>query len=102
MCNSDEGESHKGSGVYRTKLLVVLIQNSEKISWLEVNKRQLVNCIRWTDVCFLIHEDFIGMLPLEKTNADQVVAIKNALLRSSAPVGSVMMEKRRRQARKLE
>ena len=32
------------------------------------------------------------MLPLEKTNADQVVAIKNALLRSSAPAGSVMME----------
>ena len=30
---------HKGSGIYRTKLLVVLIQNSEKISWLEVNSR---------------------------------------------------------------
>ena len=30
---------HKGSGTYRTKLLVVLIQNSEKISWLEVNSR---------------------------------------------------------------
>ena len=30
----------------------------------------------------MIHEDFIGMHPLERTNADQVVAIvKNALLR---------------------
>ena len=46
------------------------------------NKEQLVICIRWVDDCFLIHEDFIGMLPLEKTNADQVVAIlKNASLR---------------------
>ena len=67
------------------------------------NKEHLVNCIRWVDVCFLIHEHFVGMHPLEKTNADQVVAVlKNALLRSSAPVGSVMMEQRRRQARKLE
>ena len=31
---------------------------------------------------FVIHEDFIEMHPLERTNADQVVAIlKNALLR---------------------
>ena len=30
----------------------------------------------------VIHEDFIGIHPLERTNADQVVAIlKNALLR---------------------
>ena len=42
---------------------------------------QLVICIRWVDDCFVIHEDFIGMHPLERTNADQVVAIlKNALL----------------------
>ena len=34
------------------------------------------------DDCFVIHEDFIGMHPLERTNADQVVAKpKNALLR---------------------
>ena len=46
------------------------------------NKKQLVICIRWVDDCFVIHEDFIGMHPLERTNADQVVAIlKNALLR---------------------
>ena len=44
------------------------------------NKEQLVFCIRWVDDCFVIHEDFIGMHPLERTTADQVVAIlKNAL-----------------------
>ena len=38
-------------------------------------KEQLVNCIRWTDVWFVIHDDFIEMHHLERTNADQVVAI---------------------------
>ena len=52
------------------------------------NKEQLVICIRWFDDCFVIHEDFIGMQPLERTNAD--------------PVGSAMMDQRRRQTRKLE
>ena len=47
------------------------------------NKEQLVICIRWVDDCFLIHEDFIGMHPLERTNADQVVAIlKNTLIKT--------------------
>ena len=46
------------------------------------NQEQLVICIRWVDECFVIHEDFIGKHPLERSNADQVVAIlKNALLR---------------------
>ena len=46
------------------------------------NKEKLVICIRWVDDCFVIHEDFIGMHPLERTTANQVVAIlKNALLR---------------------
>ena len=45
------------------------------------NKEQLVICIRWVDHCFVIYEDFIGMHALERTNADQVVAIlKNAVL----------------------
>ena len=46
------------------------------------NKEQLVIYIWLVDDCFVIHEDFIGMHPLERTNADQVVAIlKNVLLR---------------------
>ena len=46
------------------------------------NKKQLVICIRWVDHCFVMYEDFIGMHALERTNADQVVAIlKNTRLR---------------------
>ena len=46
------------------------------------DKEQLVISIRWVDNCFVVHEDFIGMHPLERTNADQVAAIlNNALLR---------------------
>ena len=46
------------------------------------DKEQLVICIRWVDNRFVVHEDFIGMHPLERKNADQVAAIlKNALLR---------------------
>ena len=54
------------------------------------NKKQLVICICWVDNCFVIHEDFIGMHPLERTNADQVVAIlKNALLRINLTIQRV-------------
>ena len=66
------------------------------------NKEELVICIRWVDDCFVIHEDFIGMHPLERPTADQVVAIpKNALLRMNLnihrarPTSSIMMEQRR-------
>ena len=46
------------------------------------NKEQLVICIQWVDDCFVMHENFIGRHPLERTNADQVVAIlKNAPLK---------------------
>jgi len=45
------------------------------------NKEQLVVCIRWVDVCFVIHKDFIGMHPLKRTSADQVVAILTNVLR---------------------
>ena len=36
-------------------------------------KEQLVVCIRWVDDKFVIHEDFIGMWPLPRTTADQIV-----------------------------
>ena len=43
------------------------------------NREQLVICIRWVDNFFVIHEDFIGMHPLERIKADQVEAmLKNA------------------------
>ncbi|XP_029185554.2 52 kDa repressor of the inhibitor of the protein kinase-like [Acropora millepora] len=46
------------------------------------SKEQLVISIRWVDDFFVIHEDFIGMHLLERTNADQIVAVlKNGPLR---------------------
>ena len=46
------------------------------------SKEQLVSSIRWVDDFFVIHEDFIGMHLLERTNADQIVAVlKNGPLR---------------------
>ena len=45
----------------------------------DVFSKELVICIRWVDDCFVTHKDFIRMHPLERKNADQVVAIpKNA------------------------
>ena len=44
------------------------------------NKEQLVVCIRWIDENFAVHEDFIGMYPMQRTTADHIVAVpKNAL-----------------------
>ena len=43
------------------------------------NKAQLVTCNGWAYDCFEIQEDFIEMHPLERTNADQVVAILKKL-----------------------
>eukprot|EP00112_Aurelia_sp_Birch-Aquarium-sp1_P015994 Seg3588.3 transcript_id=Seg3588.3/GoldUCD/mRNA.D3Y31 product="Zinc finger MYM-type protein 1" protein_id=Seg3588.3/GoldUCD/D3Y31 len=46
------------------------------------NKEQLVFCIRWVDDELIVHEDFIGMHPMEGTSADQIVfIIKDILLR---------------------
>ena len=43
-------------------------------------KEQLVVCIRWVDDKFVIHEDFIGMLPLPRTTAAQIVeTLRDAL-----------------------
>ena len=48
----------------------------------DVSKKEQL-CIRWVDDFFVIHKDYIGMHPLERTNTDQVEAmLKNALLRT--------------------
>ena len=39
------------------------------------NKEQLVICIRWVDDDLTAHEDFIGMLPIERTTADVIVRV---------------------------
>ena len=43
-------------------------------------KEQLVVCIRWVDDKFVIHEDFIGMMPLGRTTSAQIVeTLRDAL-----------------------
>lgn len=39
------------------------------------NKEQLVICIRWVDDSLDAHEEFIGMHPIERTNADTIVRV---------------------------
>ena len=39
-----------------------------------LGKEPVVICIWWADDCFVIDDDFIGMHPLKRTTADEVVA----------------------------
>ena len=51
------------------------------------NKEQLALCVRWVDEEFVIHEDLIGMVHVEKTDANSLTAaIKDVLLRCSLPM----------------
>ena len=72
------------ANVQNAMFITIMADETANIS----NKEQLFIYFRWVDYCFVIHADLIGMYPLEITKAD--------------PVGSAMMEQRRRQARKLE
>ena len=44
------------------------------------NKEQLVICLRWVDDDLGVHEDFIGMHPLEGTSSDQIVRVIQVLV----------------------
>ena len=51
------------------------------------NKEQLVICIRWVDTELEVHEDFIGLYEVDKTDADTITrTIFDALLRLSLPL----------------
>ena len=51
------------------------------------NQEQLSVCIRWIDSGFTIHEDFIGMIHVEKTDATSTSsAIKDVFVRCSLPI----------------
>ena len=81
------------ANIQNETFLTIMADETADISY----KEQLVICFWLVDDCFVIHEDFIGMHPLERITADQVVAIlKNALLRTNSNiqrfVGSVIME----------
>ena len=67
------------ANIQNAAFLTIMTDETTNVS----KKQQPVIWIRWVDDGFAIYEDLIGMHPLERTNADQVVAIipKNALLR---------------------
>ena len=51
------------------------------------NCEQLCICIRWVDQHFDIHEDFIGLVQLDRTDADSICqAIKDVLTRCILPL----------------
>ena len=51
------------------------------------SRDQLVICIRWADENFVVHEDFLGIHPLERTTADDIVLIiKDVLLRMNLKI----------------
>ena len=39
------------------------------------NKEQLVICIRWVNEELAVHEEFVGMHPLQGTEADHIVKV---------------------------
>ena len=39
------------------------------------NKEQIVICIRWVDDNLVVHEDFIGLHPLHRTDANTIVNV---------------------------
>ena len=39
------------------------------------NKEQVVVCIRWVDLNFTVHEDFVGLRPVPWTTAHEIVEV---------------------------
>ena len=64
--------------VQNSTIYTIMADESADVS----NKEQLVFCIRWVDDELVVHEDFIGMHPMQGTSADQIAfIIKDVLLR---------------------
>ena len=57
--------------VQNSTIYTIMADESADLS----NKEQLVFCIRWVDDKLIVHEDFIGMHPMQGTSADQIVFI---------------------------
>ena len=41
------------------------------------NKEQVAVWIRWVDSNFTVHEDFVGLRPVTRTTADEIVGVSN-------------------------
>ena len=69
--------------IYSAGMFAVLADETRDIS----NKEQLTICIRWVASDKTINEDFVGMVHVEKTDADTLVSvIKDVLIRCSLPL----------------
>ena len=63
--------------IHNSTFFTIMADKTADIS----NKEKLVECIRWADENFAVHEDYIAMYPLERTTADHIVAVlKNCLI----------------------
>lgn len=62
--------------IQNAKIFTIMADETADVSV----KEQLVVCIRWVNDKFIIHEDFMGMLPLPRTTGDQIVeTLRDAL-----------------------
>ena len=69
--------------IRETSIFSIMADETRDIS----NQEQLSVCIRWIDSGFTIHEDLIGMVHVEKTDATSISsAIKDVLVRCSLPI----------------
>ena len=41
------------------------------------NKEEVIVCLRWVDEDLIAHEDFIGIKPVARCTADQIVDVLN-------------------------
>ena len=66
-----------------SNMFAILADETRDVS----NCEQLCICIRWVDQHFDIHEDFIGLVQLDRTDADSICqAIKDVLTRCILPL----------------
>lgn len=59
------------SEIKKAKYFTVMADETADVS----NKEQLVLCIRWVDNDLVAHEEFIGLYPLARTQATDIVEV---------------------------
>ena len=69
--------------IHDVKFFAILADETRDVQ----NKEQLTTCIRWVDDQLDIHEDFIGLVYVEQSNAKSLyLAIKYVHIRCSLPL----------------
>ena len=57
--------------IQEAKIYTIMTDETADVS----NTEQLVICFRWVDDNLSIHEDFIGLHPMARTDADSIVQV---------------------------